>query len=107
MKIKLYYDRPHDEDLVYIIRGRARGPAGFDAPFNMGSTKCEIEWNSNFEVRYLTDLIKLKHKILNTNQKNIIEIAYKKIALTQIKRHFHHRVNMAPWHARTAEKTHA
>ena len=36
-------------------RGRARGPAGFDAPFNMGSTKCEIEWNSNFEVRYLTD----------------------------------------------------
>ena len=51
--------------------------------------------------------MKLKHEILNTNQKNIIEIAYKKIALTQIKRQFHHRVNMAPWHARTAEKTHA
>ena len=27
-------------------RGRTRGSAGFDAPFNMGSTKCEIEWNS-------------------------------------------------------------
>ena len=26
-----------------MSRGRARGPAGFDAPFNMGSTKCEIE----------------------------------------------------------------
>ena len=36
-------------------RGHARGPAGFDAPFNMGSTKCKIEWNGNFEVRYLTD----------------------------------------------------
>ena len=31
-----------------------------------------------------------------------------KIVLTQIKCHFPHRVNMAPWHARTAEKkTHA
>ena len=29
--------------IVYNDRGRARGPAGFDAPFNMGSAKCEIE----------------------------------------------------------------
>ena len=40
-------------------------------------------------------------------KKNIIELAYKKVALTQIKCRFHHRVNMAPWHAGTAEKTHA
>ena len=93
--------------MINIARGRTRGPAGFDAPFNMGSTKCEIEWNGNFEVKYLTDEIKLKHEILNTNEKNIIKLAYKKIALTQIKCRFHHRVNMAPWHARTAEKTHA
>ena len=59
-------------------RGRARGSAGFDAPFNMGSTKCEIEWNSNFEAKYLTDQIKLKHEILNTNgKKHIIELANK------------------------------
>ena len=41
---------PHD-------RGRARGPAGFDAPFNMGSAKGEIEWNSIFQGKYLTDYI--------------------------------------------------
>ena len=41
-----------------VIGGRARGPAGFDAPFNMGSTKCEIEWNSIFQGKYLTDYIK-------------------------------------------------
>ena len=39
-------------------RGRARGPAGFDAPFNMGSAKGEIEWNSIFQGKYLTDNIK-------------------------------------------------
>ena len=36
-------------------RGRARGPVGFDAPINMGSAKCEIEWNSIFQGKYLTD----------------------------------------------------
>ena len=41
-----------------IDRGRARGPAGFDAPFNMGSAKGEIEWNSIFQGKYLTDYIK-------------------------------------------------
>ena len=41
-----------------VARGRARGPAGFDAPFNMGSTKCEIEWNSIFQGKYLMDYIK-------------------------------------------------
>ena len=29
--------------LNHVSRGRARGPAGFDAPFNMGSAKGEIE----------------------------------------------------------------
>ena len=41
-----------------MSRGRARGPAGFDAPFNMGSAKGEIEWNSVFQGKYLTDYIK-------------------------------------------------
>ena len=27
---------------------------GFDVPFNMESTKCKIEWNSNFKAKYLT-----------------------------------------------------
>ena len=44
----------------------------------MGSAKCEIEWNGNFEVKYLTDYIKLKHEILNTNEKDITELACKK-----------------------------
>ena len=42
---------------VTLTRGRARGPAGFDAPFNMGSAKGEIEWNSIFQGKYLTDYI--------------------------------------------------
>ena len=43
---------------MLISRGRARGPAGFDAPFNMGSAKGEIEWNGIFQGKYLTDYIK-------------------------------------------------
>ena len=60
LQLRLAVEIHHHFASRYLIdtlndRGRARGPAGFDAPFNMGSTKCEIEWNSNFEVRYLTD----------------------------------------------------
>ena len=44
--------------LIATCRGRARGPAGFDAPFNIGSAKCKIEWNSIFQGKYLTDYIK-------------------------------------------------
>ena len=33
--------------------GRGSGLAGFDAPFNMGSARCKIEWNDNFEATYL------------------------------------------------------
>ena len=35
------------------ISGRGRRLAGFDAPFNMGSAECKIEWNDNFDVTYL------------------------------------------------------
>ena len=36
-------------------RGSGRGSrlAGFDALFNMGSARCKIEWNDNFEATYL------------------------------------------------------
>ena len=33
--------------------GRGRRLAGFDAPFNMGSAECKIEWNDNFDATYL------------------------------------------------------
>ena len=33
--------------------GRGSRLAGFDAPFNMGSARCKIEWNDNFEATYL------------------------------------------------------
>ena len=33
--------------------GRGSRLAGFDAPFNMGSARCKIEWNDNFEAIYL------------------------------------------------------
>ena len=33
--------------------GRGSRLAGFDAPFNMGSAGCKIEWNDNFEAAYL------------------------------------------------------
>ena len=40
--------------LVYLL---TVGAAGFDAPFNMGSAKGEIEWNSIFQGKYLMDYI--------------------------------------------------
>ena len=38
-----------------ITNGSGRGSRldGFDAPFNMGSARCKIEWNDNFEATYL------------------------------------------------------
>ena len=36
-----------------ISSGRGSRLAGFDAPFNMGSARCKIEWNDNFEAIYL------------------------------------------------------
>ena len=36
-----------------INSGRGWQLAGFDAPFNMGSTECKIEWTDNFEATYL------------------------------------------------------
>ena len=33
--------------------GRGRRLAGFDAPFNMGSAECKIEWNDNFDATFL------------------------------------------------------
>ena len=36
-----------------LIAAAARGSRGFDAPFNMGSARCKIEWNDNFEATYL------------------------------------------------------
>ena len=33
--------------------GRGSRLAGFDALFNMGSARCKIEWNDNFEATYL------------------------------------------------------
>ena len=33
--------------------GRGRRLAEFDAPFNMGSAECKIEWNDNFDATYL------------------------------------------------------
>ena len=36
-----------------ISSGRGSRLAGFDAPFNMGSARCKIEWNDNFEATYL------------------------------------------------------
>ena len=35
-----------------LSSGRGRRLAGFDAPFNMGSAECKIEWNDNFEATY-------------------------------------------------------
>ena len=35
----------------------------------VGAALAEIEWNSNFEAKYLTDEIEVKHEILNTNEK--------------------------------------
>ena len=35
------------------ISGRGRRLAGFDAPFNMGSAECKIEWSDNFDATYL------------------------------------------------------
>ena len=42
---------------IYCTWGRGRGPAGFEAPFNMGSAKGEIEWNSIFQGKYVMDYI--------------------------------------------------
>ena len=36
-----------------VSSGRGSRLAGFDAPFNMGSARCKIEWNDNFEAIYL------------------------------------------------------
>ena len=49
--------RRFNERYMPAARGRGRGPAGFDAPFNMGSAKGEIEWNSIFQGKYLMDYI--------------------------------------------------
>ena len=45
----------NDYSQEYRITGSGRGSriAGFDAPFNMGSARCKIEWNDNFEATYL------------------------------------------------------
>ena len=43
------------DSLIFFDNGSGRGSrlAGFDAPFNMGSARCKIEWNDNFEATYL------------------------------------------------------
>ena len=39
--------------LSTLSSGSGSRLAGFDAPFNMGSARCKIEWNDNFEATYL------------------------------------------------------
>ena len=73
---------------------------------DMGSVKCKIEWNGNFEATYLMNCLDLQHELWNTNLKKMFESACKKLVLTQKYCVTEHCVNMAPWHVHTGEKLH-
>ena len=45
--------RGQEPEALFHDSGRGSRLAGFDAPFNMGSPRCKIEWNDNFEATYL------------------------------------------------------
>ena len=89
------------------VSGRGSRLAGFDASFNMGSARCKIEWNDNFEATYLKNSMDRQHGLFNTNSKKHFESACKKLVLTRKYCVAERCVNMAPRHVHTGEKTHA
>ena len=53
LALLLHFDSSVKYSHEAFISGRGSRLAGFDAPFNMGSARCKIEWNDNFEAIYL------------------------------------------------------